>query len=293
MLAGLGNPNTCLISSSSKWVIDFGATDHMTGNSSLFTTFQSHSSTSIVTLADGSTSCVLGSGIIHLTPLITLTYVLSLPHFFFNLISVSKLTRTLNCSISFFHDYCLIQDLVTKRIIGRGCESGGLYILDIEVPKSITCSGVLTPFELHCCLGHPSLSLLKKLYSQFSSLSSLNCELCQYAKLHRVHLSLRVNNQVSAPFELVHSDVWGPCPVVFPTAPTGFRYFVTFVNDYLRTTWLYLMKNRSELFSHFRAFCAEVHTQFHVSIQNLRSDNVKEYMFEQFQSFMLENVILH
>ena len=73
--------------------------------------------------------------------------------------------------------------------------------------KSVACSGVVTPFELHCHLSHPSLPLLKKLYPQFSSLSSLNCESCQYAKLHRVHLSPRVNKQASAPFELVHSDV--------------------------------------------------------------------------------------
>ena len=69
MLAKSGKPNTCLISSSSKWVIDSGATDHMTGNSSLFTMFQPHPSTSVVTFADGSTSCVLRSGTIHLTPL--------------------------------------------------------------------------------------------------------------------------------------------------------------------------------------------------------------------------------
>ena len=119
--------------------------------------------------------------------------------------------------------------------MGRGRESGGLYILETEVPKSISCYGVLTPFELHCHLGYPYLSLLKKLYPQFSSLSSLNCESCQYDKLHRVHLSPRVHNRVSAPFELVHSDVWGPCLVV---SPTGFRYFVTFVDDYSRTTWL-------------------------------------------------------
>ena len=118
---------------------------------------------------------------------------------------------------------------MTKRIIGRGRESGGLYILDTEVSKSVACSGVLTPFELHCRLGHPSLSLLKKLYPQFSSLSTLNCESCQYAKLHRVHLSPRVNNRASASFELVNSDVWGPCSIV---SPTGFRYFVTFVDDY-------------------------------------------------------------
>ena len=64
-VAESGKPNTCLISSSSKWVIDSGATDHMTGNPSLFSTFQSHTSPSNVTLADGSTSCVLGSGTIN------------------------------------------------------------------------------------------------------------------------------------------------------------------------------------------------------------------------------------
>ena len=118
----------------------------------------------------------------------------------------------------------------------------------------------------------------------------MNCESYQYAKLHHVHLSPRVNKRASTPFELVHSDVWGPCRVV---SLTRFWYFVTFVDDYSRTTWLCLMKNRSELFSHFRAFSAEIHTQFHVSVQNLRSDNAKEYMSEQLQSFMLHNGILH
>ena len=61
-----------------------------------------------------------------------------------------------------------------KRIIDRGRESGGLYILDIEVPESVACFGVVTSFELHCHLGNPSLPLLKKLYPQFSSRSSLN-----------------------------------------------------------------------------------------------------------------------
>ena len=53
------------------------------------------------------------------------------------------------------------------------------------------------------------------------------------------------------------------------------------------------MENRSELFSHFRAFCLEILTQFHVYVQNLRSDNAKEYVSEQFQSFMLQHDILH
>ena len=101
------------------------------------------------------------------------------------------------------------------------------------MPKPVACSGVVTLFELHCRLGHFSLSLLKKPYLQFSNLSSLNCESCQYAKLHRVYLSPRVNKRTFAPFELVHYDVWGPCPVL---SLIGFKYFVTFVDDFSRVT---------------------------------------------------------
>ena len=152
---------------------------------------------------------------------------------------------------------------MTKQIIGRGRESGGLYILDPTVPRPISCSTVTTPFETHCRLGHLSLPLLKKLCPQFSSLLSLDYEFCQFAKHHRLSYSPRVNKRGSAPFELVHSDVWGSYLVMYPTR---FRYFVTFVDDYSRTTCLFLMKNRFELFSHFRAFCAEIHTQFHVYV---------------------------
>ena len=107
-IAESSNPNKCLVSSSSfEWVIDSRATDHMTSNSSLFSTFQSHPSTSSVTLADGLQSCVLGSDTIFLTPSLSLSSFLSLPNFSFNLISVSKLTRALKCYISFFPGFCL------------------------------------------------------------------------------------------------------------------------------------------------------------------------------------------
>ena len=95
-------------SSSSEWVIDSKATTHMTGNSSLFSTFQSQSSPSTITLADGSQSYVLGSGIVFPTPSIPLSSVLSLPNFSFNLVSMSKLTRALKCCVSFCPNYSLL-----------------------------------------------------------------------------------------------------------------------------------------------------------------------------------------
>jgi len=127
--------NTCLISSSSKWVIDSSATDHVTGNSNLFSSFQSNTSTSNVTLADGSTSCVLRSGTITLTPLIPLSSVLHLPQLSFNLISVSTLTRALNYCILFFPNHCLFQDLMTKKIIGKGHESEVSTFLTLKYPN--------------------------------------------------------------------------------------------------------------------------------------------------------------
>lgn len=121
-------------------------------------------------------------------------------------------------------------------------------------------------------------------------MSSLDCESCQFAKHHRLGSSPRVNKRASVPFELVHYDIWGHCPTL---SKPGFKYFVTFVDDYSRVTWLYLMKSRSELFSLFCAFCAEIKTQFNVSIRTLRSDNAKEYTPALFQSYMIQNGMLH
>ena len=178
----------------------------MIGNFNLFSTFQSPPSTSTITLANGSQSCVLGSDTIFPTPSLPLSFVLILCNFSFNLMSMSKLTRALVISHSSLICF-LFKDLMTKQIIGRGRESKVLYILDHAVPRPVACSGVTTPFETHFRLGHPSLSLLKKLCPRFTSMSSLYCESCQFAKHHRLPSSLRVNKRVSAPFELVHSYV--------------------------------------------------------------------------------------
>ena len=94
----------------------------------------------------------------------------------------------------------------------------------------------------------PYLSTLKKLSSHFSSLSHLECESCQFAKCHRMSHFPQINKHTSSPFMFVHSDVCGPCPV---PSKFGYRYFVTFVDNYSCVAWLYLMKTRSQLFLYF------------------------------------------
>ena len=73
----------------------------------------------------------------------------------------------------------------------------------------------------------------------------------------------------------------------------GFRYFVTFVDDYYRLTWLFLMKERSEVFEIFKKLCVEDKTQFGHSICILRSDNAKEYFSIHFSNYLQASGILH
>ena len=69
----------------------------------------------------------------------------------------------------------------------------------------------------------------------------MNCESCQYTKLHHVHLSLRVNKRAFAHFELVHYDVWGvatpePCPtrLADPNRNPGEARLILFIHILLR-----------------------------------------------------------
>ena len=134
-----------------------------------------------------------------------------------------------------------------------------------------------SPAFLHNRLGHPSLAKFQKMVP---SLSSFHCESCQLGKQSRTSFPKRVNNRAVSPFTLVHSN---PSRVV---SVLGFQYFVTFIDDYSRCTWLYLMKNHSKLFTIFESFCAEIKMQFHTSVQVLRSDNAPEYFSIPFTTFM-------
>ena len=75
-------------------------------------------------------------------------------------------------------------------------------------------------------------------------------------------------------FEVVHSDVWGP----FFESFDGYKYFVTFIDDFSRVTWLYLLKSKSEVVEAFMDFHNLVKNHFDSKIQTLRSDNGSEYM---------------
>lgn len=80
-------------------------------------------------------------------------------------------------------------------------------------------------------------------------------------------------------------------------APTtslfGFKYFVTFVDDCSRATWLYLLKHKSDGNVAFKFFHSMVYTQFSTKVQILFSDNSGEYLSHDLKSFFDMASIVH
>ena len=113
---------------SDTWILDTGATNHMVHSITQFTEITSIVQTCVY-LPNGEQALVTHVGTVQVTSTLTLTGVLCVPSFSFNLISVSKLTKSLSCCLIFLGDCCFIQDLARWSMIGLGKEHNGLYLL--------------------------------------------------------------------------------------------------------------------------------------------------------------------
>ena len=103
-VAQTGNVSTCLTYSSAPWILDTGASDHISGNKDFFSSLTFPSPLPTITLAKGSQTIAKGIGSVCPLPSLPLTFVLYVPDFSFNLISISKLTRDLHCILTFSHN---------------------------------------------------------------------------------------------------------------------------------------------------------------------------------------------
>ncbi|MDM1070863.1 DDE-type integrase/transposase/recombinase, partial [Myroides sp. 1372] len=113
------------------------------------------------------------------------------------------------------------------------------------------------------------------------------CEACQLGKQtkhafsHDKHVSTR-------PLDLIHSDVWGPAKT---TTILGWRFYVTFIDDHTRKVWVYFMKEKSEVFTHFQNFRMLAEKQTGLQVKCLRSDGGGEYTSYEFKEYCRDHVI--
>ena len=277
-----------------EWVIDSGASKHVTGIFSSFRTYTPHSYSETIQTADGTSQPIHGVGSIDCTPSLHLASVLHVPSFPVNLLSVSSLIDQFKCIVTFDENFCTFQEKRTGRVIGTGVRRNGLWFINQE-ESALTAATEAQEREiylLHYRLGHVPFGNLNKLYPDVFKgvdIKKLVCDACELGKHTRTTYP-SIGLRSCEPFMLIHSDVWGPCSV---TSVSGFKWFVTFIDCYTRMTWIYMLKGKHEVLRCFQDFHKLVANQFNARIRIIQTDNGKEYVNNEFEAYLSDHGIIH
>lgn len=105
------------------------------------------------------------------------------------------------------------------------------------------------------------------------------------SKSHKLPFS-ESNYHAKQPLELLCSDVWGPAPFV---SIDGYRYYVIFYDHYSKYSWLYFLKQKSDVLPIFIQFRTLVEKYFGLPIKNFQSDWGGE--FQSLTSYLRQNGI--
>ena len=186
------NVSVCLSHSSRPWILDSRVSNHIAGNKDLFSSLTITSPLPMIPLANGSQTMAKEIGLASPLPSIPLTFVLYVLDSLFNLLSISKLTRDLNCLITFLDNSITLQDRSTRRTIDIGREFQGLFYLN-SPSSSTACTSIETPLFIHIRLSHPNISKLRVIVPRFSSLSMSTWETYSYP----IPQAPRTTNKVS------------------------------------------------------------------------------------------------
>jgi len=199
-------------------------------------------------VADGSLTTVVGQETIPLNPVFTLKRVLHVPNLTAKLLSIQKLIKDINYSVTFFLDHCIFQDLATWRTSGQAVKDG-LYMPGVQGSSSnspslsfISVNSNKTDvWNHHRRLGYLSFKTLRNMFpSLFKNLDveQFHCEICEFAKHHRMLFPISDSRSMSQ-FTIIHSDIWGSYNI---SNISGAKGFVTFIDDCTRMTWFTFLK---------------------------------------------------
>ena len=145
----------------------------------------------------------------------------------------------------------------------------------------------------HLRLGHINLDRINRLVKD-GPLRKINvstlpiCESCLEGKMTKRPFSVK-GERSKEPLQPVQSDICGPLSV---QDRGGYEYFVTFIDDYSRYGYVFLMHKKSETFGKFKEFMAEAEKQLGKSLKSLRLDQGGEYLDTEFKDHLLEHGIL-
>ena len=289
-------------SSAPTWLMDYGATSHITNDLSAIQSSVPYNGQDKVYIGDGQ-----GMQIHHTGTTVLNTHaahfcfnnVLHVPAMKHNLLSTYQFLKDNHCQLTLDSDGSKIKDRISGKMLFKGPVHHGFYPFQGTPTASISPSALVsTKASLqiwHNRLGHPSSAIFKKtlhnnsLVHSDKKFTSFFCSDCAIGKNHKLPFTTSTSS-ASVALKLVHCDVWGPAPT---SSISGYRYYVLLVDDFTKYNWLFPLKLKSEVYSIFVHFKAHVENLIGNKIKVLRTDSGGEFTSSMFQSFLLQHGIMH
>ncbi|KAJ9546459.1 hypothetical protein OSB04_019002 [Centaurea solstitialis] len=288
----------CLITSYESWVIDTGSGNHICNHLQGFTrrkTLRKDRSnlrvgegTPLIAEAVGSYSLSLPSGLV-----LELDNCYYIPNMIKNVLSFDLLVDQ---GFYYKYDYKMISVFKDNIFYFKATPVNGLYTVNLQDNSSEIYHISKRSKDIedqtylwHCRLGHINkkrVELLLKggFLGNFDYKPFDNCESCLSGKMTKQHFN-NENERATDLLEIIHTDVCGPFNHV---ARGGYRYFITFTDDFSRYGYVYLMRHKSETFEKFKEYQNEVQNLLDKRIKFLRSDRGGEYLSDEFDNHLME-----
>lgn len=268
-----------LVSDESMWIIDSGATLHVTPRKEFFTSYTS-GDFGVLKMGNDGVSKVVGIGDVCLQTnmgvQLLLRGVKHAPDVRFNLISVQMLDDG-----GYDNHFGSGKWKLTRGnlVVARGEKINKLYWT-----KALVAKDSVNAMDMEASLWHRRLSHIsekglnclakKDVLPGLKSAELEKCSHCMAGKQTRVSFKKHPSSRKSELLELVHSDVCGPLKV---KSFSGALYFVTFIDDCSRKLWVYALKTKDQVLEKFKEFHVMVERQSGKKLKCIRTDNGGEY----------------
>lgn len=271
-----------------KFKIDSGATDHMCKIKWCFSNLNNLKNPISISVAKDSENLMAHysgriSGYVN-DVFVNMKEVLYVPGLRDNLLSVSKLTAN-GIDIEFREKVAIFKK--NNEVIMKAYKNGNLYEIKINVTQNAEANVAESSTLWHSRMGHVSDSCLQELVRHNMAVGINNfspvgtCDTCIQGKKSRNSFS-GSRPKTNRVLERIHSDICGP----FETQTwDGYRYFASFIDDYSHFSYIYLLKNKSDVFERFVEYETIVTALHNVPLSMVTVDQGREYSSNETNQF--------
>ena len=276
-----------------RWVLDTGATNHMTGARNVFAELDT-SISGTVKFGDGSVVNIHGKGTVLFVCRTgehrQLDGVYYIPRLTTNIISLGQMDET-GFKVDIESGILRLFDPDRQLLAKVHRSPSRLYFLDMKVtaPVCLTARVGDMAWRWHERYGHLNFKALRKLgrADMVRGLPTIDhveqvCEDCVLAKQKRTPFPKAAKFRAQEELELVHGDLCGP---ITPATPAGNVYFLLLVDDMSRFMWLTLLRSKADAPAAIQAFQARVERETGKKLKVLRTDNGGEFTSVEFGEY--------